>query len=102
MIPANSIAGVRRARIASFFAVWLILLTVTPFTAPFSTCDAAELTSEMSASGKRPSAKFLDEAIDAGVAATLISPFAVFVSLVHCTMAAEPHDRSDLLTVLRI
>jgi hypothetical protein len=102
MIPANSIVSVRRAPIARFFAVWLILLTVAPFTAPFSTCDAAELTSEIAACDKRPCAKFTDEAVDAGVAVSLASPIAVFVSLVRCTMAAEPRERSSLLIVLRI
>jgi hypothetical protein len=102
MIFGYSISRGRRAPIASFFAVWLILLTVTPFTAPFSTCDAAELTGETSGPGKPACAKFLDEATVGSAAITLSSPIAVFVPLVHWAFAAAPRDRSALLTVLRI
>jgi len=102
MFPANSIVGVRRARIANFFAVWLILLTISPFTAPFSTCDDAELTGEMSVLDKRPCSKFTDDAVDAGAVATLFRPTDVVGSPVHVTAATGPRGRPALLTVLRI
>ena len=43
-----SIGSVRDATFTRFFAVVLIVLVALPFTAPFSTCDAAELAGDSS------------------------------------------------------
>ena len=102
MFPAKALVGVRRAGIASFFAVWLILLTISPFTAPFSTCDDAELTAEMSVLDKRVGAKFTDDVVEADAGAILCRPTDVVVSLVDVIVATGPRDRPALFTVLRI
>jgi hypothetical protein len=41
-----SLIAIRRTLIVRAFATLLLVLTVTPFTAPFATIDAAELLSE--------------------------------------------------------
>jgi hypothetical protein len=43
-----SIGSVRDAAVTRVFAVALIVLVALPFTAPFSTCDAAELAGDSS------------------------------------------------------
>jgi len=44
----GSLIGIRRTGIARGFAALLVVLTITPFTAPFATLDAAELLTESS------------------------------------------------------
>jgi len=39
----TSILAVRRSVVARLFAVWLVALTVAPFTAPFAAFDVADL-----------------------------------------------------------
>src|SRR3954447_42454 len=102
MIPASSIVAVRRTRIANFFALWLILLTVLPFTAPFSTCDDAELTGEVSVLDKHPCAKSTSDPADACVVASIGLPAALLVALVYEIEPVTHPDRLARLTVLRI
>ena len=79
----------------------LILLTVSPFTAPFSTCDDAELTAE-SAPLDNGSKKFATDAVDAGEMVSIGLPTAVLVAMIHLAEPSTQTDRSDLLTVLRL
>ena|SRR2546425_6948928 len=46
MNRVRSIRSVRRAAVTRLFAAALIVLVASPFTAPFSTCDSAELAGE--------------------------------------------------------
>jgi hypothetical protein len=102
MIPATSIVGVRQAWVSYLAAVCLILLTASPYTAPFSTCDEAELTGDSAGLDKRPGGQFTDDSVDACAIAVLILPFSVLVSLVQAPTLTPAIDRSALLTVLRI
>ena len=46
MRTAGSLVSLRRTLIVRGFAALLVVLTITPFTAPFATLDAAELLTE--------------------------------------------------------
>jgi hypothetical protein len=46
MCSAGPLVSIRRTLIAKAFAALLLALTITPFTAPFATIDAAELMTE--------------------------------------------------------
>ena len=50
MTTTRLLVAVRRTLIAKGFAALLLALTVSPFTAPFATIDAAELLTESHAS----------------------------------------------------
>jgi hypothetical protein len=63
-----SLRAVHRSRLAKFFAVCLVALSVSPFTAPFSTFDKAEILGETAVYAGHGSAKLVQEATDVGAA----------------------------------
>jgi hypothetical protein len=99
---ATSIAGVRRARLSYLAAVLLILLTASPFTAPFSVCNEAELSGESAGLDKKPCSKIADDSIDASATAIVLFQPMALVTVVDVPALASPIDRSPLLTVLRL
>src|SRR5262245_2516931 len=100
----RSIAATRQRTISKLFAVCLVTLIVTPFTAPFAVCDAADLTQSTTAHG---------HAFDDGPAAgehidrvAIVSGFAAVLQageeLFRPANAARLVHLSPLVCVLRI
>ena|SRR5580765_1063931 len=59
-----SIVRVRRLLISRFFAAFIVVLAITPFTAPFSSFGVAEFVGEKSLHGSSDSGKLADDLTD--------------------------------------
>ena len=59
-----SIVRVRRLLISRFFAAFIVVLAITPFTAPFSSFGVAEFVSEKALHGSSDSGKLADDLTD--------------------------------------
>jgi len=59
-----SLAGIRRCGLAKLFATILVVLAVSPLTAPFSTFDAADMLGETLVHSDGGAGKLVQDAID--------------------------------------
>jgi hypothetical protein len=64
-----SVRAFHRTALARFFAACLVILSISPFTAPFSTFDASEMLGETVVHAGHGSAKLVQETSDLGWAA---------------------------------
>jgi len=99
MRTTGSLVSIRRTLIARGFAALLVVLTITPFTAPFATIDAAELLSEAGHASLASPAK---AAKDLATAALLPAPFfiGILLPLAHQTRAGSPMHLQRLRTIV--
>lgn len=97
-----SLPSVRRTRLAKFFAACLIALATSPFTAPFATCDVADLSGEAPLHGGSLASKTAPDVADTPVGGAAISPDRVGVIVPWGDSAPRTHSRATLRVVLRI
>src|SRR6476469_579684 len=69
---AGSLVSIRRTLIVRGLAALLVVLTITPFTAPFATLDAAELLTESGHAALDSSAKPAKQLATAALLPTLL------------------------------
>jgi hypothetical protein len=95
----GSLISIRRTLIARGFAALLVALTITPFTAPFATLDAAELLTESGHATLDSSAK---PAKQLATAALLPAPLfvAVLQPLAREIAASGPIHLQRLRTIV--
>jgi len=95
----GTLIAIRRTLIARGFAALLVVLTITPFTAPFATLDAAELLTE---SGHAPLDSSAKPAKQLATAALLPTPIfvAVLQPFARETAANGPIPLQRLRTIV--
>jgi hypothetical protein len=99
MRTTGSLISIRRTHIARGFAGLLVVLTLTPFTAPFATIDAAELLTEAGHSSLGAVAK---PAKDLATAALPPAPLfvGILLPLAHQTLPDNPTRLQRLRTIV--
>jgi hypothetical protein len=98
-----SLTRMRRSTAVYTMAMVLLVLAVSPFTAPFATFDFAELTGDAPIHGDPlSSSKVAKEAVAADVVGATLAP--LFVALYYSlgTPAGRVGTRQVLQTVLRL
>src|SRR5262245_49011093 len=78
MRTSGSLVSIRQTLIVRGFAALLLILTITPFTAPFATIDAAELLTESGHASLDSSAKPVKE-----VATAALPPVPLFLPILQ-------------------
>ena len=96
------LASIRRCGLAKFFATTLVLLAVSPLTAPFSTFDAAEILGETSVHPDAGAAKLVQDAIDLATSVAHLLPALTEVSSQLIRRVDTPAVQSLSPLVLRI
>jgi hypothetical protein len=98
-----SLTRLRGSVTARVMAVWLLVLAISPFTAPFATFDFAELAGDAPIHGDLlSSSKIPKEALATNVASATLTPLLVVVDLPLGVIARPLRTRPDLQPVLRL
>src|SRR5438045_333774 len=104
MMMFVSFTRFRCSAVARTVAVWLLVLAVSPFTAPFATLDLADFTGDVPIHGDplSSSSKAPKEALATNVASATLAPLLVPIYLRTGTTAGRVGTRQVLQPVLRL